>query len=382
MPAECKRAALAGGLAEPRRGCYTLARHYDEDYMNAPNPLEKKYDSAHVGRVLDFSGLMWVHKFGYLRLQELGLLLYTNPEKNKYQYQYAVRLAVKWREKKLVIQRILPDNAGTVLVLSRKGADFLLDAGFDDAKTGKDIGAIDNEKWIPPNDWKHHVIATSLLTRLRYDYLREIVTEYDIKRFNSRERICDKMPDGLYRDIETKKWIAVEIESARKTGPEMKRLIKSIIAASAGKRIVSGKQIDCVAIAYDRAASDERGYTLDHRKRVINAIKKEADRDITLKFINCELSNLGVKNYVIENCIVEADYVSGHLARMEWRKRADEQVAIDDAGFEYRVTSDGHAYAEPLDSSDSSGGRLSATDATVTAAKRACAAHALAARTV
>jgi len=365
--------------------------------MNAPLPLEKKQDSAHVGRMLDFLGLMWIHKFGYLRLQELGLLLYTNPEKNKYQYQYAVRLAVKWREKKLVIQRILPDNAGTVLVLSRKGADFLLDAGFDDAKTGKDIGAIDNEKWIPSNDWKHHVIATSLLTRLRYDYLREIateydislreiVTEYDIKRFNSRERICDKMPDGLYRDIETKKWIAVEIESARKTGPEMKRLIKSIIAASAGKRIVSGKQIDCVAIAYDRAASDERGYTLDHRKRVINAIKKEADRDITLKFINCELSNLGVKNYVIENCIVEADYVSRHLARMEWRKRADEQVAIDEsAGFEYRVTSDGHAYAEPLDSSDSSdssGGRLSATDATVTAAKRACAAHALAARTV
>jgi len=377
----------SGGLAGASGDCYTLLTSITMCITVGLNRsitviMAQKSTSA-IGLSLDFGGLFWIYKFGYLRLQELGLLLYPDPAINKYPYQYAVRLATKWREKQLVIARVLPDNAGTVLMLSKKGAEFLSEKGIDEAKSGKDFGSIKGDKWVPNIDWKHHIIASSILTQLRRDGFERFVSEIIIKRFNASERINDKVPDGIYLDEDLQCWNALEVESARKTGPDMKRLIRSIISTSEGNRIVMHNNIKCVSIAYDRNSTDERGYALDHRSRVISAIKKESSRDITLQFINCDFSNYALRSYETEKCTIEADAISAYLPRMEWQKRGGELVAIDEsAGFAYRIDSDRLAYADALDDATTGGGRLRAAAATVTAAKRACAQHALASRSI
>jgi len=329
------------------------------------------------GLELDIEGLKWICRFGYLRLQELGRLMYPDAAE-QYQHQYAIRLATKWRKQDLVLTRKLPHHAGTVLVLARAGVHMLLDVNFRQAKSGKDIGSLSGDIWKPPLDWRHHIIASGFLAKYRSDFGCDIVTEHELKAYSASQNDCEKVHDGLFFDREKNTWIALEVESARKTGRYMRALVKAIIDTSGSKKTVAGKEVGGIAVAYDVAARDERSHGLDHRQRLMSAIANQARCDFSFRLAPCELSNFGLKNYQLVTQKVVADRITIELKSFSWRQEKDVLVGYAH-GYErsrqYRISARGQI--EVYDVVQRRIVRSSTTERTIERAKRLCAADAL-----
>lgn len=264
----------------------------------------------------DIFGLQKIWDFGWLRPQELGLLIW---KESVHATKYAERIGRKWEKNGYVISRKLPDHAGTAWVLSEGGANFLRMNGIL-AKTGKDWGDTKkNEKekieWIPPTNWKHDLLANSFLARLfsKRDFI--VIPEKKIKRENNLKKI----PDGLCINPKTKKVYLIEAEKARKTGEYMHELAKSIVNTSSGKSpIISGFKPTSSIIIFTEENIDDRGNTINHELRIINAIEKITDIEINLLIFKCAMKGPAVIDYKFETKKIGEDYITRRLAY--WNK--------------------------------------------------------------
>lgn len=264
----------------------------------------------------DRIGLNWLWKFGWLRSVELGRLLWPG---NSHSNIYACNLTKKWRNKGYVIERVLPENAGSAYVLAAAGVEFLAGFGIS-AKTGKDWGETFDNKWIAPKWWRHDLLSTGVLA-LMHERGWQIITEKQLRRENP---YVQKLPDGLA--IQQGQVVWLEIESHRKTGKAMDDMATALIKVAKGKApTLSGYKAHFPIVAYSPGARDERGHKLSHQVRVVSGLKRHAENDVLIVFLELEMVGAGVSKFNRRNETIEADKVSLAGAQVEWEKEGDNQ---------------------------------------------------------
>lgn len=307
LEAERRKGGAGGGL--PRRnGCgdctvfmaipsaarnrrllrYTCASQYRATPMQS---------TIEIGNENDIDGLTFIHRFGWLRPTELGRLLW--PESAS-QRKNATKLVAKWRKKKCVIERKLPENFGTALVLASAGVRVLADAGIT-AKTGKNWGDAVDGGWTAPATWRHQLLQTGVAALyLAGGY--EIRTEPEIRRFGT-DLDTDSYPDLLIRAPDANDWAWVEVERARKTGRVRRRMgyqdklgARHKLAAtlrSAALGLGFGPfNVRGAVVAFDADGVDERGYRSGHEARVARALTETrgAQPLVTIGFLGLKLA--------------------------------------------------------------------------------------------
>lgn len=260
-------------------------------------------NSTQIGQQNDYKGLIFICKFGLLRAQELGRLMW--PQTARHGYPQACRLVKSWLDRGLVIERIFPEGHGRAFVLSKKGATFLKKieqiVGNQGAemncepgiayRTGANIGSMRDGVWTPPASWKHDLISHGVLARLT-----EIGwTAYPENQIRTSGEWTGKIPDGLAKLDDMVLWL--ETECAIKNGRKKQKPLVQGLALAAEERLprVMGLQPTMAGVALDIDATDSRGYRLDHRARVTSAVKKVIKRNLMIVWIECKTENFGVK---------------------------------------------------------------------------------------
>ena len=266
----------------------------------------------------DVLGLGWIHRFGWLRSAELGRLMWPN---DKHARTRADRVIRGWLDRKLVIERQLPDGARRAVVLSEAGARFLQDLGSGGARSGKDWGETDGERWHPNLAWQHDLVATGVLVYLFEDGY-DIVPEKTLRRDNPG---LVKIPDGLAWNSEQVIWL--EVEKARKTGKAMHELAAAICVVAEGTcQVLSGQRPTIAMIAFIQGGKDERGLHINHRSRVSMAIQQTAKKDVALLWAQRQLAGCGVANVTIQSAQIPADRATRILQKLDaggWIEDAD-----------------------------------------------------------
>lgn len=255
------------------------------------NSIEKR-------RQNDLAGLLFVHHFGWLRAIELGALLFP---KNATSAEAANRIIRGWEKRRLVIVRELPDRAGKAVVLATAGVRFLQENGHQ-ASSGKDLGSTSGGEWKPPASWRHDLIAAGVLAELRkMGY--GVIPEAELRRKASD---CPKLPDGVLRSPDGA-WIWLEVEHARKTGRSLRDLGKALALASAGEiKAIAGVSCTAALVAYC-VTTDERGYQINHKERVLKAISEHAQKPLEVLIARCEMSGAGVASLTLEKTRIEPE---------------------------------------------------------------------------
>lgn len=267
-----------------------------------------------IGQELDVAGLEWIDKFGWLRAQELGRLLWPG---NEFSDKYGERICRKWAAKSYVIKRTLPARAGSAYVLSAGGVRVLEEYGID-AKTGKDWGETDPLRgglWYPPTSWQHDLRAHGVLSIL-HSRGHEIMPEAQIKRETPG---LPKYPDGLVKTKNGGPVFWLEVERAVKTGKAMEELAAAMIAVATckGSAIGGWKPTGCMC-AFADGETDTRGYQLDHMSRLKTAIRAQARADIEVIGLTLEMSGLGVVSIKAAKQVIQADLVARVAKRLSW----------------------------------------------------------------
>ena len=253
-------------------------------------------------RLKDAKGLLFVYQFGWLRTAELGKLMWPDSPDNRHA---ADRLVRSWIERQLVIVRELPDGAGRALVLATAGVRLLAENGIK-AGCGKGIGRTNDDGWLPPASWRHDLIAHGVLCELhRRGY--HVYPEMELRRLAEG---YPKIPDGFA--VKDGEGIYVEVENARKSGYEMRKLADALsIVASGQAASIAGFKPNAAMVAFLPSAVDERGYNLSHQTRVRNAIQAVAKNELSIYWAKCTLrGNAGVGQVDIQKEQISTDRAS------------------------------------------------------------------------
>lgn len=280
-------------------------------------PLNRDFGTAIMekgGRALgednDIRGLLMLWNFGWLRPQELGLLLWPS---SPHRVKYAERIGRKWLAQAFIIARQLPNHHGTAWVLSKAGAALLNEKTGVPSRSGKDWGNSSNGSWSAPQWWRHDLLAHSLLALLA-SIGHEVIPERQLRRENS----VSKLPDGLSISPDGTAIYWIEIESARKSGKHMDLMAEALVRIAIGKApTLSGHKAKHSMICYASSAIDERGYRLNHRERVLNALSRHAPRDLLVALYQLTLKGPAVAGFRGESVSVQSDLVSKRL--QQWR---------------------------------------------------------------
>lgn len=272
-------------------------------------------------RLKDARGLFFLHQFSWLRTAELGKLMWPDMASSR---QVADRLARDWLSRRLVIARDLPGSAGRALVLAAAGVRLLAEQGIL-ATSGKDIGMLTEGEWTPPLTWRHDLLAAGILCELhRQGY--SIHPEAELRRYADQGV---KIPDGLC--VRGKEVLWLEMENARKTGPEMRKLATAVCLAATGRApAVAGFKANGVLVGYVPGVLDERGYALSHQQRVRRAVQLASRTDIDIQWAECRLlGTAGVGAVTFSRERIQADGVARVLQRLEavgWHPQPDGSV--------------------------------------------------------
>lgn len=310
----------------------------------------------------DIDGLAWIHRFAWLRPNELGALLWSS---NGHARHQADRLVRSWRERGLVLERTLPERAGRALVLASRGVQLLASAGID-ASSGKDVGETHGGIWVPPATWRHDLLAAGVLVDL---YLKgfDVLPEAHIRRHAGR---VAKLPDGLA--VKGTQVIWLEVERAHKAGAAMRGLADALCAVTEGSAApVHGHRPTHVLVAYEPGALDTRGHGLNHRARLSKAVGAAARRDVPITWARCLTRSGGIDAIHYETGRVEADRASAIMQRLNaagWRPETG-VLASNYGHFRALVWEDDEAECWAWQVDELPGGRV----ATISEAKRRCA---------
>lgn len=246
--------------------------------------------------------LLLIARWGKLRPQELGRMLYKN---EKHARKYAEGNCRKLLALNFLIARKLPGGVatGTAYVISEAGARWLANTHGRGFKSGKDWGTTYDGEWNPPACWKHDLIAQGVLSHaVKMGY--EVYSE---KQIRGDDNDSKKHPDGLMswrsEDEEENGSIWLEVENSRKSGAvHMKKLAQTLISMANGNPekeydFLHDCRIKGVAVAINPEAKDERGYKLDHWKRIEEAIHKVGlKREIQVNVIWIKMAGVGVED--------------------------------------------------------------------------------------
>jgi hypothetical protein len=254
---------------------------------------------------VDTVALYWVSRFGWLRARELGALMWPNTAsvtgealsgdaKEQTQRWMANRVVRRLREQNFVLSRQLPKSGGTAIVLSAAGARYLQRLSMP-ARPGDKWGRSSSGTWTAPVSWEHELIVTlTLLNAMSAG--AEIKTEVEIRAENPGKR---KYPDGLafmpgkYQDgtpVEVVQWI--EVESSDKSGAKMLRLARYLADVSRRQApVLSGKLPNTPVVVYRADMVDLTGKPIDHKNRIVSAIRRHIGANVVLYFQKISFKN-------------------------------------------------------------------------------------------
>lgn len=256
----------------------------------------------------DLDALRAIHKFGWLRAQELGLWLW--PTTSTKGHTQACRAAKSWIERGLVIARKLPEQSGFAYVLAKKGVEMLTEEGIE-ARSGKDIGSVLNDVWYPPANWKHELLAAGVLIRIARDIdvlldgeVELLVTDAMIRRKGEK---LGKIPDGLVvykkKDGAVQQVVWVEVEQSKKSSlRDVKPLAEALsLAANSKIEAVFGYKATAAMVIFDKDSE------LNHKQNVTNAILGSTKDDVAIRWASCTTTRYGVTEVEHSNEVLKAD---------------------------------------------------------------------------
>lgn len=256
------------------------------------------------------TALTHVNSFGFIRAQELGLLMWPGkataegvPQANARKgYPQACRLLASLLKHELVVRRKLPGCHGHVFVLAQRGVALLLEGGIA-AAHGRNIGRTADGVWTPPDTWKHDLISHGALAYLASKGWT-IYPEFAIRASGEWSK---KIPDGLAVNGPHVLWL--ETERAEKSGKNYMRFLSEALALAGAGRMppVFGYRANMAGLAFDIAARDRNGHRLDHKIRVSTGIKKWSSLDTQIAWLGCATENFGVTEVNASLSIVSAD---------------------------------------------------------------------------
>lgn len=277
-------------------------------------------DAYAQSRVNDVVGLGWLSRFGWLRTAELGQLMWPTSGHPRHQ---ADRLARRWVERKLVLERELPEGAGRALVLATGGVRLLIDAGAG-ATSGKDIGEMVTGRWRAPLTWRHQLLAAGVLAELH----RQGWTVYPELEIKRRAGLLVKIPDGLAVLADQVAW--VEVERAHKTGPQGRQLVDALCAVGTGEAVSVLEHRPTVAlVAYQADARDSRGNALDHRGRIRAAVAATSKKPVRVVWARCHLRGpAGLGAMELTQDTIQPDKAARILSRLTWREDPQEKGVL------------------------------------------------------
>jgi hypothetical protein len=224
----------------------------------------------------------------------------------------------------LLLDRKIEKVGGTIAVLSRKGALWMLERGYRVIGADK-WGNFDSANWSPPSNYFHDFMINEFLTvelflvsenhlnsesYLMNDSSKALeyrhINERELKKTNKLAQV----PDGLFWDEAERVYYGdgmprmfIECESYRKTGAKMRKMMTETARRAKGEDIKlelwlhpieleqnESKHIkisqSSTRFIYDVQQRDERGFKIDHKKRLVSAFRqifKERTRwDVTI----------------------------------------------------------------------------------------------------
>lgn len=210
------------------------------------------------------------------------------------QRKLANKLIDRLRSSNLVISRPLPKRAGNAIVLSTAGARHLQRSLNIHVHPGDKWGRSTDGRWHAPTAWEHELLVTLVML----DFLSlgdEVKTEHEIRAENPG---LHKYPDGLAKYtvctdnkfVEEVAWI--EVESADKSGAKMLALTKSLTKVQRGMApVLSGWKPSMSLVAYRGDMLDLSGKPIDHKNRIVSAIRRHIGADLSLNFQKVQLKD-------------------------------------------------------------------------------------------
>jgi hypothetical protein len=179
------------------------------------------------------------HQGGWITTTIMANLFWPKSPTRK---KYAERLMAEMIRQGLLLKRQLP-NRMTAGVITTQGCRYVNEAYYKAAsqlltaeiRPGTDWGSTKTGTWEPPASWRHQIRAGTFVTWGSHSFSKPLNMLFDtqIQRANPTAL---KRPDGiLYRETDKGNvglWI--EVESARKTGPEMTKLVEALVDVQSG----------------------------------------------------------------------------------------------------------------------------------------------------
>jgi hypothetical protein len=279
---------------------------------------QKPLTNIEIGHKNRIEALMLIWRFRWLRPLELGQLMWltsNNPQ------QQGAALVKKLQTRKLVALKKLPDGGGTAAVLSERGARLLRDEVIGqnmtiDTKSQK-WGETVEGKFVPNLQWKHDLLAHSLLILLKRQGAKNVYSETEILRRYPLSNLKGKAPDGLFSLNGNHYWL--EQERREKQGKALEELIFEIERVAGGK---SQQFFDIkphrMAIAIPPNEYNRRGNLIDHRKIIEAKIQKTIDGMVRVYFFHLQMKGHAVIGFNIEEAKI---FSNAELQKIEHQAR-------------------------------------------------------------
>jgi hypothetical protein len=214
----------------------------------------------------------------------------------------------------LLLDRKIEKVGGTIAVLSHKGALWMLERGYRVIGADK-WGNFESANWSPPSNYFHDFMINEFLTvelflvaerhmNSESYLLNDSCKTLEYRHINERElkktNKLAQVPDGLFWDEATRAdygddympTMFIECESYRKTGAKMRKMMTEtakrekydneiklelwlhpIELEKNESKHIKINQSSTIFI-YDVQQRDERGFKIDHRKRLISAFRQ------------------------------------------------------------------------------------------------------------
>lgn len=265
----------------------------------------------------DRKGLQIINGFRWIRPADLGRFLWPRQRTSRKSAEALVR---KWEARGWIIRRPLPDGAGSAILLSERGAAEV------NGRTGKDWGDHDVDDqtgesvWQPPKNWKHELLQVSLLAWLRRRGYR-VIPERVLRGRGAQE---DRVPDAIVIMFDHVWWC--EVEHARKGGKKLRAMIQTLlsVASTGDVPVCDGVTATGAMLALVVDERDDRGHQLNHASRAVNAIRKQARRDIPLMLAIMQVDATGaVDDVTMGVYTVKSDTAQRVLASINWGRDGD-----------------------------------------------------------
>lgn len=259
-----------------------------------------------------------IYNHKWLTVRQLGVVGWPN-QSDEAQRVSALRFIRQNIDDGFLLDRSIRDVGGTIATLSRNGEKWMNDRGFS-VMGGYRWGKFTEDgTWEPPSNYWHDFMTNEFLTVELNRKMKEAnedkinSVQYFIKldenlvnyqHCNEREfrKASDKaqVPDGVFWDQGLYSNYGegclpayfIEVESYRKTGKKMNRMIYACLkraaefensikiwrhpieqASEKSSKLKFGEA--ATIFIYDANERDDRGFKLNHKKRLISAFQRK-----------------------------------------------------------------------------------------------------------